>query len=225
MPTQPTLVVSGGTQFQISVLTYGASTPANVVITVSAAATIGATDLTVTTTPTNTTLYEGLSFKIGTTPNQQWVVVDQTWTGTGALKVVPITKAIAAGTTANTYAGLPLIGLESANMQLQTETNQVVLMSNNGWKITDYSTGSFEFSGNLYIPTSSALAGGAKAVIDALLNKSNLYVERILPDGTYHAGVCVVSSCSDQTQGANYVTQSVTFTGSGKPTQVRLNAA
>lgn len=225
MPINPALLTSGGTQFQIRPLAYGAVIPPEITITVSSAATVGATQLTVTVSPaTGITLYAGLTFKIGTTlANEQWVTLAATASGTIAtLQVEPITKAIAASTVAKTYAGFPVIGLESANMQLQTETNQAVLLANGGWRVQDYSTGSFEFSGNLMIPTSPEYAVGAYATADSLLNKQNLWVERVLPDGTYHAGLCIVSNCSDQTQGAQYITQSVTFSGSGKPIQRRM---
>lgn len=224
MPQQPSLLTSGGTQFQITPLAFGQNEPAIATLTVTAAAVIGATSLTATIVPANTKLYAGLVFKIGTIPNEQWVIVAETWNGTGTLKVEPLKRAITASAIAGTTAGLPVIGLEGANMQLQTEVNSVVLMSNNGWKISDYSTGSFEFSGNLYIPTTPDLTIGAYAVADALLKKQNMYVERILPNGTIHAGVCIVSNCSDQTQGAQYITQSVTFMGSGTPYQYRINA-
>lgn len=228
MPIQPALLTSGGTQFQFTVLPFGKSIPDEITITVTAAAVVGATTLTVTVAPaTGVTLYAGLVLRVGTTAaDSQWVILTDKASGTITnLKVEPLQKAIVANAIIKTYAGLPLIGLEGANLQLQTETNQAVLLANDGWQSRDYSTGSFEFSGNLYIPTSGEYALGAYAVADALLAKKNIYVERILPDGTYHAGMCIVSNCSDQTQGAAYITQSLTLSGSGKPVQRRLPVA
>ena len=227
MAEQPALLTSGGTQFQIKTLAFGQTVPPEVTITVTAAADVDATALTVTIVPTtNVTLYEGLVLIVGTGAAQQLVIVSATAQGSATtLTVEPLKKAIAANTVIKTFAGIPLIGLEAANMNLTTETNQAVLLSNNGWRVTDYSTGSFEFSGNLYIPTSVAMAVGARAVSDALLQKRNVYVERFLPDGTYHAGMCCVTSASDQTTGAQYITQNVTFTGSGKPVQRLLQVA
>jgi hypothetical protein len=225
MAVNPVLLTSGGTNTQIQVLAFGSTIPPEVTITTTAAAVVGATSLAVTILPTTVTLRQGLILVAGTGATAQLIEVRQTTAGTlTSLPVEPLKKAVASAAVIKTYAGLPLIGLESANMQLQTETNQVVLLANDGWKVTDYSTGSFEFSGNLYIPTTEVFALGARLVIDALLNKQLVYVERFLPDGTYHAGVCAVTNASDQTQGAQYVTLNVTFMGSGKPVQTRLFA-
>jgi hypothetical protein len=225
MPVQPVLLTSGGTNTQIQVLEFGSVIPPTVTITTTAAAVAGATTVPVTILPTTATLREGLILVAGTGATAQLIEVRQTTAGTlTSLPVQPLKKDLASAAVINTFAGLLLIGLESANMQLQTETNQVVLLANDGWRVTDYSTGSFEFSGNLYIPTTETYALGSRQVIDALLNKQLVYVERYLPDGTYHAGVCAVTNASDQTQGAQYVTLNVTLTGSGKPIQTRLFA-
>ncbi|MEM7578283.1 MAG: hypothetical protein AAF316_00265 [Cyanobacteria bacterium P01_A01_bin.80] len=226
MAINPTLLTSGGTQVQISVLNYGETIPTPITITVTSEATAGDTSLDVTFSPTTSTIYAGLAIKVGTAPNEQWVLVSQTVQGTAtSLPVEPITATIAANSTGTTYAALPLIGLEGANMELSTEENSVVLLANGGWTVRDYSTGSFSFSGNLYLPTTPEFAIGARQVADALIAKQNVYLERVLPDGTYHAGLCMVQSASDTTQGAQYVTQNVNFAGSGTPVQIRLNAA
>lgn len=226
MPIDAALLTAGGTQLQITPLAFGVTIPPEITITCSAAI-VGATSVSVviSTQPTPAKpFYAGMTFKVGTAPNEQWVVLAADAAATATSFVVePLTRAITASSVAKSYAGIPLIGLEAANMQLQTETNQAVLLANDGWRNQDYSTGSFEFSGTLYIPTNPAFAGGAYLISDALLAKQNLYVERILPNGLYHAGMCIVSSASDQTQGAQYISQNLTLSGSGKLRQVRLN--
>ncbi len=226
MPLNPSLLTSGGTFSQISVLDFGVVLPPEVTITVTSAASVEDTTLAVTVSPTTATLYAGLVFKINSAPDEMWVEVSETMAGTGtSLKVEPITKAISANEEAKTYAAFPLIGLESASMQKQAEANSVVLLANGGYTVRDYSTRSFDFSGTLYVPTTNELAVGAHAVTDALLAAKNVYFERVLPDGTYNAGLCMVQSASDTAQGSQYLSQSVTFAGSGIPVHQRLNAA
>lgn len=221
---QPDLLTSSGTAFQISTLQKGSSIPTVVTITVTAAATIGAESLAVTINPTTALLKNGLYILGGVSPNEQWIVVAADTLGTATtLPVEPLKFAIAANSTLRTSQALPLIGLEGANLQLQTEMNSAVLMSNQGWQINDYSTGSWQFSGNLYLPRNTGLAAPAESVLTALLNKDNIYTERILSNGTLFAGMAMVSNASDTTSGAQYVTIAVTFQGSGRPTYRRLN--
>jgi hypothetical protein len=226
MPVNPSLVTALGTQFQIQSLTDQQVTPTPITITVTAAAAVGATSLTVTVTPSSQPkkFYEGQILVAN--PNETaaqyvYVAANSTDGNPTSLTVEPLKKAIAANDVITSFLGIPVIGLESANMQLQTETNQAVLLANQGWQITDSSTGSFQFDGTLYIPKQNIYNTGAKLVDDALLNKLNIYVERYLPNGEYHAGICVVTNASDTVSGSAYITKQVTFMGSNKP--VRLN--
>jgi hypothetical protein len=226
MPIDPRLVTSGGSQFQISVLTAEQSLPTELTFTTSAAAVAGATSIAGSLLPALNTkiLYAGLVLIANpNTVDAQLIIVATTVTGNPtSIAVEPLAKPLASGSIIKTYAGIPLIGLESANMSLQNETNQAVLLSNQGWQVTDASTGSWSFDGQMMIPKQLEFTKGAYTLTDALLNKQGLYVERFLPNGIYHAGVCVVTNASDTVQGSAYITQQVTLTGSNKPVQRRL---
>jgi hypothetical protein len=164
MPINPRLVTARGSQFQITpLLNDEASTPTNCTVTVTVAAVVGATTLTVTVTPASNParFYEGQILVFGAnTTNAQYVYVaaNSTDGNPATITVEPLRKAIAANAVANTFLGIPVIGLEAANMQLQTEVNQAVLLANEGWQVTDASTGSFQFSGTLYVPRQAMLS-------------------------------------------------------------------
>ena len=216
---QPQLLTSGGTSVQIALLEYGQSLPTTATFAINAPPQTNDTTLSVTPSgDTNKILRAGLAMIAGVgTGDEQWVFVrEDTPASSQSIPVEPLLKPIANGATITTFAALPVIGLEAANLNLTTETNQAVLLSNGGWRATDPSTGSFEFSGTLYTPVNAALSYASEMLQNALIDKRNVYVERILPNGTYHAGMCVVSSLSDTTTGAQYVSQSLTLMGSGK---------
>lgn len=227
MSIDPRLVTAGGSQFQISILGETQSKPVELTITVTGAEAIGSTDIECTVTPAGNTkkIYAGTVLVVAPkTVNAQYLYVTDT-TASGnptVIKVEPIKKAITAATVIKTFAGIPLIGLDSANMQLQNQTNQAVLLSNDGWQVTDASTGSFQFDGKLMMPKQLEYAVGAYAISDALLEKTGIYVERFLPNGQYDAGVCVVTNASDTVSGAAYIEQNVTLQGSNKPVRLRL---
>lgn len=227
MAINPTLVTSLGSQFQIQTLGDQDVVPVAVTYTTSSAAIVGATSIAGVVTPGGNTkkFYEGqiLVASPGTADAQYIYVAANSSTGTPtSITVEPLKKPIATNTPIVSFLGIPVIGLESANMQLQNEVNQAVLLANQGWQVTDASTGSFQFDGTLYVPRQNIYNAGAKLVVDSLLAKTNLYVERYLPDGTYNAGVCVVTSASDTVSGSQYVTRQVTFQGSNKPINQRL---
>jgi hypothetical protein len=221
----PILLTSSGATFQLIELAKGISIPPALTITVGTAAVVGATTLAVTITAPagvtlgSTTIYDGTYIRVGTGANRHIVVVngDQLATVT-SLVVEPIEKAIASGAVLTSFAGIrPLIGLEGANMQLQRQALEAVLLASKGWTSRSYSTANFQFSGTLYIPTSNVLADGANKVLDYLIKEKYVYVERFLANGDYRAGVCLVSDASDTVSQANFVQSNVTFSGTGVP--------
>lgn len=221
---QPDLLTSSATAFQITPLLSGQSIPPNVTITATSAVAEGETEIPVVITPNTALLRNGLFILAGAPPNEQWIVLDADVAGnSSSLIVEPLKLPLPINSVLKTPEALPLIGLEGANLQLQTEMNSAVLMSNQGWQINDYSTGSWQFSGNLYIPRNNNYAVPAQTVIQGLIKKQNLWTQRVLPNGTLVAGMAMVSSTSDTTQGAQYVTISLTLQGSGKPIYKQLN--
>lgn len=228
----PTLLTSNAANFQITPLQKGQSEPPKLTITLSTPAVKGATSLSVAiTAPTGvtlgtTTIMNGTYILSGgNTPQIVVIDGDQLATVT-SLNVDPLAQALASGAVLTTYAGsLVVIGLEAANLQLQKEVNQVVLLSSKGWSNKDYSTGSWQYSGNLMIPVNPSYATGAALVQDALITEKIVYVERILSNGSYLAGVAIVTDCSDTVSGNQYVSQSVTFQGSGQPVKKQLQLA
>lgn len=223
MPVNPRLVTARGSQFHVFPFADDESVlPLTKTITVTAAAVVGATTLTVTVTGTATTdrFYEGqILVAAPKTVNSQYIYVaanSPTATPT-TITVEPLRKAIAANAVITSFLGLPIIGLEAANMQLQSEVNQAVLLANEGWQVTDASTGSFQFSGNLFIPRQSVYLAGVRSLKTAFLSKTNVYVERFLPNGQYNAGVGVITDMSDTVQGSAYVTNNLTIQGSNRP--------
>lgn len=228
----PTLLTSNSANFQITVLPKGLSEPQKLTITLSAAATKGATSLSVAiTAPTgitlgSTTIMNGTYILSGgSTP--QIVVIDGNQLATvTSLAVDPLTQPLASGAVLTTYANsVVAIGLEGANLQLSKEVNQVVLLLAKGWSNKDYSTGSWQFSGNLMIPVNPLYAVAANLIQDALINEKIVYVERFLSNGAYFAGIAIVTDCSDTVTGNQYVSQTVTFQGTGQPIQKQLQLA
>jgi hypothetical protein len=230
----PILQSSAGTSFQITVLDPGLIIPPKTTITVSAGgAAVGAGTIPVTITApaplvlANITIKDGTYILAGTGTGKQVIVVKGDHVGTATtLNVEPLAKAVTAAATFNTFVGsLPLIGLEGANQQFQRNANTVTLLANQGWESSSYSTGNFQFSGNLYLPTTPALAAPVNRVITAMRNKEYLYVERISPFGDYSAGVCLITDLSDQYSGDGFVTLSATFKGTGTPVRDFIPAA
>jgi hypothetical protein len=223
MPVNPRLVTARGSQFHVFPFADDESVlPATKTITVTAAAAVGATSLTVTVTGAATTdrFYEGqILVAAPKTVNSQYVYVaaNSANSAPATITVEPLRKAIAANAVITSFLGLPIIGLEAANMQLQSEVNQAVLLANEGWQVTDASTGSFQFSGNLYVPRQAVYLAGFRSLKTAFLNKSNVYVERFLPNGQYNAGVGIITDMSDTVQGSAYVTNNLTIQGSNRP--------
>jgi hypothetical protein len=200
----------------------GVSVPSFFTVTVTAAAVVGATSLTTTITApggvTGKTIVNGTYAIVGTGAAAQTVVLAANALQTATtITVDPILKPIAANATFRVFVdAIPVIGLEAANLQLQKQVNEVVLLASRGWSTRSYSTGSFQFSGNLYIPVSVASAVGARMVYDALITEKMVYVERFFSNGDYQAGLCLVSDASDTASGAQYLTVSTTFQGTGE---------
>lgn len=219
----PALLTSTGTSFQVTVLPKGSNLPKKITfaasaITESAAATPTDSVTVTTTLPTGVTT---ASLKAGTyfRANEQNLILtnDTTVTSSTVSLIVDAVAVDVAAQTISTYVGsFPVIGLEAASRQLQKQTNQVVLLTSQGWQNTGYSTGSFSFSGTLYIPTNKSDAASANAIINALINEQYLWVERIMPNGDYSAGRVAVTDASDTAQGAGYVSVNTTFTGDGQ---------
>lgn len=232
MPVEnPTLLTSSGATFQISPVAVGATLPAFFTVTVSAAAVVGATTLTTTISApggvTGKTIASGTYAIVGTGAAAQVIVFNASAAQTATtITVDPITKPIAANATFRVYVdAVPVIGLEGANLQLQKQVNEVVLLASRGWSTRSYSTGSFQFSGNLYIPVAVASAAGARLVYDALLKERFVYVERFFSNGDYQAGLCLVTDASDTASGAQYLTVSATFQGTGELVSTTIPAA
>ena len=219
----PPLLTSTGTSFQITILPRGQGAPKKISFAASAvteSASTGATDtVTVTTTMptgvTTATVKAGTYFKAN---EQNLILTSDTTvtTATNSLVIDAVSVDIAAQTITTYANSVPVIGLEAASRELQKQTNQVVLLTSNGWQSTGYSTGSFSFSGTLYIPTNKTDAASANSIINALLNEQYVWVERILPNGDYSAGRVAVTNASDTAQGAGYISIQTTFTGDGQ---------
>lgn len=218
----PALATSTGTSFQITPLAKGQNTPKKISFTASALTEVAATtptdNLVVTTTmPSGTTT---AVVKAGTylkAAEQNLVVTnDTTVTSSTTSLIIDAVAVNIAAQTLTTYVGsYPVIGLEAASRQLQKQTNQVVLLTSNGWQSSGYSQGSFSFSGTLYYPTNATDAASAYAVVNALLNETYLWIERFLPNNEYSAGRALVTDASDTAQGSGFISVSVTFTGDG----------
>lgn len=219
----PALQTSTGTSCVITPLIKGQNLPKKITFAASAiteaTATTATDTLTVTTTmPAGTTT---ATIKSGTyiRANEQNYIVtnDTTVTSATTSLVIDAVTVDGAAQTISTYVGsFPVIGLEAASRQTQKQTNQVVLLTSEGWQNTGYSTGSFSFSGTLYFPTNKADAASANAIVNALLSEQYLWLERFLPNGDYSAGRVCVTDASDTAQGAGYISANVTFTGDGK---------
>lgn len=228
MPVNPRLVTARGSQFQITpLLDDELSIPPTVNITVTEPAAVGDTELTITVLPANNParFYEGQILVVApNTANAQYIYVaaNSTNGNPATITVEPLRKAVADNATIASFLGIPVIGLEAANMQLQTEVNQAVLLANEGWQVTDASTGSFQFSGTCYVPRQAKYKKGVNDMYDAFLNKTNVYVERFLSDGQYNAGIGVITDMSDTVQGSQYITRNLTVQGSNRPVNLRL---
>ena len=218
----PALATSTGTSFQITPLAKGQNVPKKITFAATALTEAAATTPTDSLTVT-TTLPSGVTtavVKAGTylkAAEQNLVVTNDTTvtSSTTSLTIDAVTVNIAAQTLSTYVGSFPVIGLEAASRQLQKQTNQVVLLTSNGWQSTGFSTGSFTFSGTLYIPTNATDAVSANMIINALLNETYLWVERFLPNGDYSSGRVCVTDASDTASGAGYISVNTTFTGDG----------
>jgi len=225
----PTLLTSNSSTFQLTELPRGLSEPPKLTLTTTAPAVKGASTLPVAITApaglnlANVTMMNGTYILVNGSSGQIIIIDGDQLATVTELSVDPMAQALPAGAVLTTYANsMVLIGLEAANLQLQKEVNQVVLLSSKGWSNKDYSTGSWQFSGNLMIPVATIYARGAALVQDSLINETILWVERILSNGSYMAGIAIVTDCSDTVSGNAYVSQSVTFQGSGRPVKKTL---
>lgn len=229
----PVLLNSSGGTFQITELAEGQSTPRALIYTVAVGgATAGATEIPVVITApvgvtlASTTIANGTYILVGTGANTQLVIVDGDQPATTtSLDVEPLDKNIAAAVVFNSYAGaIPVIGLEGASKQYQRTSNDVVLLASDGWTSRSYSTGTFQFSGTLYVPVNAGLAIAARLVTKALEEQIYLYVERFAANGDYSAGLCLVTDASDTFNQAALVSVNVTFSGSGVPVSAYIPA-
>lgn len=216
----PNLLTANGSNFMITVLNKGQGEPAKLTIVTLSAAAKGATSLSVViSVPTGYTAAD-ISIVNGTyfVADNQIISVDGTIQANATtITVDPLTADLPQSSSFTTYIGsVPLIGLESANLQLQKEVNQVVLLSSKGWSNKDYSTGSWQYSGNLMIPVSTIQAEYGQKIYFALLNEKSLWVERILQNGRYFAGRAIATDASDTVSGNAYVSVSMTLQGSGR---------
>jgi hypothetical protein len=224
IPSQQLLVSTGATA-QATLLLAGASVPPILTITLSAAAVVGATSLSVTitappsVTQISTVIANGTYLLAGTGANAQVVVVStDTLANATSLPVEPLRKALLTGTVIQAYAGcFPMIGLENANGGITKTNNTVVLLSQSGWNNNDYSVGSWQFSGTMYTPINALYASSVFAIGKAIVDETYIYIERFLANGEYLAGQAIITDFSDTVQGAGYVSRAVTFMGTGRP--------
>lgn len=216
----PNLLTANSTSFLITVLNREQGQPDKLTFVTLSPAAKGTTSLSVVISVPDGYTAADIPIVNGTffIAENQIITLDGTVQATATtINIDPLNADLPMSSIFTTYINsVPLIGLEAANLQLNREANQTVLLLSNGWINKDYSTGSWQFSGNMLIPVSTVLAAYGQRIKDALLTEKSIWCERILSNGKYFAGRAIATDASDSVTGNAYVTIALTLQGSGK---------
>ncbi len=202
-----TVVYTSYTKFYVGQLTPGANLPVRYTVTTSAAATVGATSLSIQASPVY--VEAGSELLFGTT---KIIVGDTIYVGdTSFLVANPagVPAAITSGASASTYQLFEFIGGESVDLSSSGDTIS----------IRNFKSGEWTESSRVSVGVSMDLEGQLHAEDRALANvirpstftigrgtrSSNIYVEFIRPNGDTYKGVFQVGNYSESTPLDNVV--------------------